>query len=318
MCPNGHIYEARWNDFSSAYRCPSCNSKTSKSEKEIYNFLIKYIKCEENNYKIIPPYELDILIPSKNIAIEYCGLYWHSENNGKDKNYHLDKLKQCQEKGIRLITIFEDEWIHKQNIVMSSLKNILNISNPQKVYARNCEIREINTKTKDIFLNENHLQGKDSSSIKLGATHNRELVSVMTFSKGSIAKGGKTKEGIWELNRFCSKTDYRIIGIASKLFKHFVNKYNPTEVYSYSDRRWFNGNLYINLGFKFEHHSLPNYWYVLGDKRIHRFNFRKNVLENKLTNFNPTLSEWRNMQNNGYDRIWDCGNTKWIWRNYDR
>jgi len=314
MCPNGHIYEVRWNDFSSGYRCPSCNSRTSKSEKEIYDFLIKYMECEENSYKIIPPYELDIFIPSKDIAIEYCGLYWHSENKGKDKNYHLDKLNMCNEKGIKLVTIFEDEWIHKQKIVESRLKQILNCFNNEKIYARKCEIGEIDTKTKDIFLEGNHLQGKDNSSIKLGAIYNGELVSVMTFSQGNTAKGSKAAEGVWELNRFCSKINYRVVGIASKLFKYFIKNYNPKEIYSYSDRRWSIGNLYEVLGFEFIHHSKLNYWYIQQDKRIHRFNFRKSELSKKLYNFDSTLTEWQNMQDNGYNRIWDCGNTKWVWR----
>ena len=66
------------------------------------------------------------------------------------------------------------------------------------------------------------------------------------------------------------------------------------------------------LGFKHTHDSDPNYWYIKQDRRIHRFNFRKNVLKDKLEKFDPSISEWKNMVNNGYNRIWDCGNMKFV------
>ena len=232
---------------------------------------------------------------------------------GKDKNYHLNKLKQCKEVEIKLITIFEDEWLYKKDIVTSRLKSYLNISADEVIYARNCKIKEIDTKTKDLFLEENHLQGKDNSSVKLGAFHNGSLISVMTFSKPSIAKGGTFEEGKYELNRFCSKINTQVTGIASKLLKYFKDKFESVKIYSYSDRRWSIGNLYEILGFDFSHHSDPSYWYIVNNQRIHRFNFRKNVLKDKLDNFDPNLTEWENMKLNGFDRIWDCGNTKWLY-----
>ena len=64
-------------------------------------------------------------MPKLHIAIEYNGLRWHSEEFNKDKNYHLNKLIKCNEKGIRLIQIFEDEWIEKQEIVLKKIKHIL-------------------------------------------------------------------------------------------------------------------------------------------------------------------------------------------------
>uniref|UniRef100_A0A6M3L0P6 Putative Hef-like homing endonuclease n=1 Tax=viral metagenome TaxID=1070528 RepID=A0A6M3L0P6_9ZZZZ len=313
LCPKEHIYYTKWNNWQQGCRCNICSKHASKGEQEISDFIKSLFPNSEQRVRnIIPPQELDILIPTKNLAIEYCGLYWHSENRGKDKNYHLNKLEQCQERGIKLITIFEDEWIHKQKIVESRLKQILNCFNNEKIYARNCAIGEIDTKTKDIFLEGNHLQGKDSSSIRLGAFFDGELVSVMTFSKGNIAKGSSSKEGVYELSRFCSISDYRVVGIASKLLTYFIKGFKPKEVFSYADRRWSDGNLYKKLDFKLEHYTQPNYWYIQKDKRIHRFNFRKSELSKKLDNFDSTLTEWENMQNNGYDRIWDCGNIKFI------
>ncbi len=312
-CEKGHVFEMRWNDFQQGHRCPICMQSISTGEQEIFNFLKSYfLDVYNRDRKLISPKELDIVIPSKKVAIEYCGLYWHSEQMGKERYYHFNKWKQCKDRGYQLITIFEDEWLNHKDIVLSRLSNILKIPNQETIFARKCKIKEIDSKTKNKFLDANHIQGKDRSRIKLGAFFDDRLISVMTFSVPSIAKGKKFKEDVFELNRFCSEQGIICTGIASRLFKYFIKKYKPKEVYSYADIRWSTGKLYSNLGFYFDGYSAPNYWYIYKYKRIHRFNFRKNVLDRKLIEFNPDLTETQNMNNNGFTRVWDCGNLKFI------
>ena len=289
-------------------KCPKCHPRyISSGEKELYEF-IKSLNIDtiENDRNIIKPYELDTYIPSKNTAIEFNGLYWHSDGNGKDKNYHIYKTEECLKNNIQLIHIFEDEWIFKQDIVKSRLKQILNLNNSIRIHARKCEIKEISSKVKNLFLNKYHIQGEDRSLIKLGAFYNDELISVMTFSKGSISKGNKSKELIYELNRFCSNNNYHIPGIASKLLTYFKRNYEWKEIFSYADRRWSGGNLYEQIGFKLEHITKPNYWYVKGLNRIHRFNLRKRPDEPK------DIPEWILRVKDGYYRIWDCGHYKFV------
>jgi len=129
----------------------------------------------------------------------------------------------------------------------------------------------------------------------------------MSFGKRKISK---SQTSLWELIRYATISNFNCVGVASKLFKYFERKYQPTQIISYADRRWSEGNLYYKLGFTLDHISSPNYWYMHKSnylKRMHRYNFRKSTLK-KLKIFNPNLSEWENMKNNGYDRIWDCGN----------
>ena len=129
------------------------------------------------------------------------------------------------------------------------------------------------------------------------------------------ALGSNHKEGVYEMYRFCVKINTVVIGIATKLFSFFVKIYNPTEIISFCDYRYGTGKLYEILKFNSEGKTKPNYWYTMCDgKRYHRFNFRKNVLHKKLKKFNNSLSEWQNMQNNGWDRIWDCGNLRYKWQ----
>jgi len=315
ICPNGHLYKVPWKNWRGKnYRCPKCNEVgISKQELKLLEFIKLVYNGDiiEHDRSIIKPYELDIVIPDKKIAIEYCGLYWHSELLGRDRKYHLNKLNLCEKVGYRLITIFEDEFINNKEIVFSFLKNLLFVSSAQVIYARNCVIKEISVLEARKFCEENHLQGYHGSKIKLGAFHKNELVSVMTFSHGNIAKGSKNIDKVWELNRFCSKINYRVVGISSKLLKYFERNYTWDGIFSYADRRWFSGDLYNNLGFEFNNNTSPNYWYFKNNKRMHRFGLRKTMDDPK------NVTEWEIRKSQGYNRIWDCGNLKFAKYNSD-
>ncbi len=306
-----NVFKSLWGYIQQEYGlCPICyprNQGTSKIENEIIDFIKLNINLEiiENSREIINPKELDIYIPDKKVAIEFNGLYWHSEEF-KDFKYHLDKTKICIEKDIQLVHIFEDEWIFKKDIVKSRLKQILGVNDSQRIHARKCQIKEIDSKTKNEFLEQFHIQGKDNSVIKLGSFYNNELVSVMTFSHGNISKGSKYVKDIWELNRFCSNSNYHIPGIASKLLKYFQRNYEWIEIFSYADRRWSQGNVYYQLGFELDSITKPNYWYLKGGKRIHRFSLRKRPDEPK------DVTEIELRIKDGYKIIWDCGSIKFI------
>lgn len=286
--------------------CMLCG-RNNISENELAEFLEKFVPIIRNKrFKGIK--ELDIFIPSKNIAIEYNGLYWHSDKF-VTKNYHLDKTLNCKKEGIRLIHIFEDEWIFKKEIVKSRLINILGLEN-NKIHARKCKISLISKEEEKEFLKNNHIQGYINSAIRLGLLYNGELVSVMTFSKLRNILGHKNKKNSYELLRFCNKINTFVVGGASKLFKFFTNNFNYEELISYADRRWSCGNLYEKLNFEFCGYTNPNYWYAKQNKRLHRSNFTKNRLVK--SGFPKELTEKDIMNNNGYSRIYDCGNLKFI------
>lgn len=305
----GNIFETVldyvFHDYGICRKCfPFSSSAAEREIREYIESILNDIEIIFNDRKILDGKEIDILIPSKNIGIEFDGVYSHSDKRGITENYHINKTNLANKKGYRLIHIFEDEWLYKKDIVKTRLKRILQVDNSIKIFARNCIIKEINSKMKNDFLINYHIQSWDVSSIKLGAFYNNELVSVMTFSKGNISKGSTATEGIWELNRFCSKPDYSIVGIGGKLLSYFKNNYKWVEIFSYCDRRWSDGNLYIKLGFELCKITKPNYWYIKGTKRIHRFNLRKRADEPK------NISEWKLREAEGYYKIWDCGNFK--------
>lgn len=287
--------------------CKKCSLKYNNQENEIKDFIKSLnISFKSNNRKILDGQELDIYIPSKNLAIEYNGLYWHSEKKVGAK-YHLNKTELCESKDIQLIHIFEDELLFKKNIVKSRLKNILGITE-NKIYGRKCEIREVETKIGNKFLNDNHIQSATGSSIKIGLYYSDELVSLMTFSKPR--KGiGSNYDG-YELVRFVNKLNTTVIGGFSKLLKYFIKTYEPKKIVSYADRRWSQGHVYEKNGFKLDGINKPNYWYIIKQERKHRFGFRKQKLKDE--GFDITKTEKQIMNERGIDRIYDCGTLRFI------
>lgn len=290
--------------------CTNCNpigsSNRSGYEQEVCEFLdtlrISYITNQRIPNKNT---EIDVFIPKYNLGIEINGVYWHNELF-KPKNYHLQKSIDCNINGITLIQIFEDEWLYKKEIVKSILLNKLGVI-PNKIFARNCEIKKVNTKESKKFLEDNHIQGSVNSKVRLGLFYNNELVSLMTFSQGRVIMGGKKTE--WELNRFCNKLNTNVIGAASKLLKHFVKNYESKIIVSYSDNRFFKGEMYEKLGFILKNQTKPNYWYVVNDIRKHRFNYRKSILIKD--GYDKNLTEQEIMLNRKIYRIYDCGNIRW-------
>jgi hypothetical protein len=287
--------------------CLICNplgqSNKSKSEDEIFNFLSEYTNNVKQRVKV-GGVEIDILVDDK-IGIEFNGLWWHNELH-KSNTFHLSKTNICNQNNISLIHIFEDEWLYKKDIVKSILLNRLGFRR-EKIYGRKCELRYVSSIESDNFLNQNHIQGSVKSSVRIGAFYNNEMVSLITFSKGRILMGGKKDE--WELNRFCNKKNMSVIGVFSKMMKKFNEEHNPTKIVSYSDIRLFDGNLYEKNNFTKISTSRPNYWYVVGDVRRHRFHYRKSKLVKD--GFDPNSTEKEIMFNRKIYRIYDCGNIRW-------
>lgn len=291
--------------------CLHCYANKSKAEEEIGVFLQKLLNnCTIlfRNRSILKNSEIDIYVPEKKIGIEYNGIYWHSSANGKTKNYHLYKTEECKHNGIGLIQIFEDEFLEHKNIVFSKLQHIFHKDNFEKVYARKCLVREISYADAICFLNKNHIQGGVKATIYLGLFYNDVLISVMTFIK---------RKNEWELNRFANDISKQVIGSGGKLFSYFIKNYNPQKVKSFADRRWTineDHNLYTLLGFKFNKYILPDYRYVYknGNKRLHKFNFRKKLLAKKY-NLPLSLTESEMAEKIGLNKIYDCGLIKYIW-----
>ena len=281
----------------------------SLGENELAEFILNlgFNDMIRNSRSIIAPLELDIFIPSKKMAIEYNGVYHHSEISGnKDKNYHLNKIEKCLEQVITLIQIYDTEWNNQKDLVKSRIRQKLGISS--RIYARQCNIVELSNAESAGFVDANHIQRACNASIHYGLKYHDELIAVMTFGKSRYNKIAE-----YELLRYCTLPDISVVGGASKLLKHFEIDFNYPSLISYCDRRWNTGNVYKEIGFELHKISKPNYKYHKNSRVLEsRIKYQAHKLSKLLSGYDQTKTEWENMQANGFDRIWDCGNLVYI------
>ena len=297
------------NEFESQFApfriiCETCHPKKEfVSNKEIsvaeWIHSIYSGAIETSNRSIINPYELDIWIPEKKIAIEFDGVYWHSERF-KEKGYHQKKTLLCKEQGIRLIHIPELVWDYQNTMIKEIIKNALGLTE-HKIYARNTICIELDSSTYRNFLFNNHIQGPIDSKYRYGLMHENTLVSVFGYGMSRFKKGEQ------ELHRFCSLMNYNVIGGFQKLLKH-----SGFEGISYIDLNYFDGTGYKEAGFKEIGITEPSYeWYNSTNGKVYsRYQAQKSKLEKILESFDPLLSETQNMELNGYVKIYDSGTLK--------
>jgi hypothetical protein len=297
-------------------RCHTCFpylTNSSAAENELALLITSWgIPLQTSNRSLIPPYELDILLPEHNIAIEFNGLYWHSELGGRrGSTYHLRKYELCKEQGVELIQIFEDEWINKKDIVASIIRSRLGLYTT-RYFARDLAVLGVPIETQRQFLDSHHIQGYIPSTLAIGLYKDEHLLSIATFIHSRYASSA------WELLRYSTLPGTRVVGGLSRLISAFRKIHPEGDVISYCDKRLFTGAGYTAVGFTKLKDSLPNYFYTKSYKeRSSRVKFQKHKLSKLLETFNPELTEWENMQNNGYDRIWDAGNMVFVLTNHD-
>lgn len=275
--------------------------------RDILNdYSIEYVT---NDRTILSGKELDIYIPSKKLAIECNGIYWHSL---KPKEYHHKKWNSCKEHGIQLLTVWEDQIINKPEVVKNIILSRLGIYN-ERIGASRCKIQSVPTKEATVFLDSNHLQGSVNGSIRLGLYYKDRLVSMMVFGKKRKALGSGSKENAYELYRYCNACGVQVIHGAERLFKHFVGNHPGCIVESFSSNDISNGTLYETLGFIHIGDQQASYWYI--DKNLqrhHRYSFRKDMLIRNGAD--PNMTEAEITSGLGLLRIYDSGQQRWIFQ----
>lgn len=303
----------------------------SAMEEDVANFIYSLdsnICLERNIHSIIPPLELDLYLPDYKLGIECNPTSTHNSSvdafTGKPDtalkyNYHRNKTDICEDKEIRLFHIFGYEWMHSRSIIQSMIRNLIK-KNEIKMYARNLTIREVDRSEANEFLENNHRQGRSTSSVRLGLYHENKLISLMTFGHFRSTIGAKedfSTENDWELVRFCNELNTSVVGGASKLFKYFIKNYDPNVIISYSDRAHTSGRLYEVLGFRSLRISDPGYVWVdlKTDKAYHRINAQKRNICEFLKDKDIDLSktEKQIMEEHGFVQVFDSGTITWMW-----
>lgn len=330
ICPKHGVFPQRPKDHLEGHGCSKCYPKISSSEQDCYEFIKQFCPdAVQSDRTVLEGKELDIYIPSKHLAVEINGIYWHNDKQ-KDKRYHFNKFVACKEKGVRLIQITDYEWNKDRAKFEKLLKHAIGVDSGCKVNARQCEVVELTASECKDFYNTYHPQGHASNPVNIALkTKDGEIVAIMSFGFGKTTRGAGrvsgASEAVWELSRFATSCVVR--GGASRLFKAFVRRYNPEQVRSFSMNDWFSGGVYEALGFTPE--------YVTPDYRVfhpksglrpkphwQRRNIPKRLKEigREDINFNPDKSidprtEFQIEDLAGALRIWDSGKIRWTWKN---
>ena len=276
-----------WENYLSIY--------VSSPEEELQTLLKKLnIDFIPHERKILDGMEIDIYIPAKKIGIEFNGDYWHSDAV-KEKNYHFNKSKLAESKGIRLIHIYEYEWNTMRGKIVQLLKIALGVAS-NKIYARECEVREITNQEAKILNNKVHLQNHRNAQVTYGLYYHDELVQLMSFSRTHYNRNLKG-DNSWEIIRGCPGSNNIVVGGVSKLFSHFIKDHSPDEVFSYCDFNKFDGKSYEAIGMKFIGYTGPDKTYLINGVAYKR---------------NPT--KYKEYKEKAEAVIWGAGSKKYLWK----
>jgi len=309
----GNIRETRLKLFESQ-ECPTCSNRgVSRQEEQVKSWIesLGFTTCK---YKFpnntTKKKEIDIFIPSLKLGIEYCGLHWHTEESGKNRTYHINKMKEANSEGIRLITIFEDEWLERQDQVKNFLLSVMN-QNQYKIHGRNTVVKVADKEMANKFYEDNHIQGRPSTTILHIGLYTKDGTMVGCMSFGPHHRGSESKVVV--LNRLAFLHNHTVHGGASKLLSFAISLLKPMgyeKILSWSDNRWSEGKVYAALGFFLEDELGPDYSYVKKDGgRISKQCCRKKDLL-KRGAIGNTESEM--VKSLGYSKIWDCGKKRWV------
>lgn len=314
----GNEFEVTPDSFLRGSRCKVC--KYSTGEGQVCRFIRQLLPGTEviqgDRTHLPNRAEIDIYIPSHNLAIEYDGLTYHTEEHyladkrrkwtkSQAQNRQKWKTEECYKQGIRMVHIFEDEWLEHRDIVEDKLKSILKTP-ATKYYARKLTVKEVPKKDARDFLETNHIQGKTQTSVSVGLYDGNKLLAVQSFCKYTR----KNIPDAWELVRYAALLGTQIVGGFSKCLKWFERNYSPEEVISFADLRWCDRdeNVYLTNGFESTGEVEKKYWYVKPPKRFHKSDFRKRKFKSQYPEiYSPDKTEAEMAREIGLQRIYDCG-----------
>lgn len=285
-------------------------SNLGKTQREMTTWLNSFGFNFKPDVVILEGKELDLYDPEQNLALEFCGLYWHNENSPspRTRSYHHDKWKRCRDKGIKLLTIFDDEWRDRKGICESLILSKLGIFN-RRLQGRKCEVKQISKNEMNSFCDLHHLQGANKlSRVCFGLFHGEEMVGAVDLGNHHRRKD----KGALVLTRLCFMPGVNVVGGASKLFRactEWCASNGIEKIVSWSDNRYSDGGVYGKMGFKMAGELPPDYYYVYIVNPKRRISKQSQSKKKSECPSDMTELEWANSR--GLSRIWDCGKIRW-------
>lgn len=298
ICENRHEWDTLLYQRTGGAKsgCPDCwaSRYSSQPETELQDFLTSLgVSFLSNDKKFLQGKELDIYIPANKLAIEFNGLYWHTEEMGKHPSYHYDKWLACREKGVQLIQIWEDEWNFNPEQIKHMISHKLGLSTQRRVFARKTQVIQLDRTAAKSFLAMNHVQGFAKGSHYLGLTEidnsQSEILAVLVLEDEPSISGK-----LMNIIRYA--TSVTLVGGFTKLLSHVTKEYGPDSYQALADHSVSTGNLFASNGFVAEKVTSPDYMYFTGKKREPK----ENLDEQRLAKLTDSK------------RIWDAGKTLYV------
>ena len=249
--------------------------------------------------------EVDIWIPSHNVAIEVNGVRWHSDLF-RSNNYHQLKTDQLKS-NVRLIQITDLQWNNKNQICRDIIRSAVNKN--ETIYGRKCEIQVAHRTNKLItsFFNENHIDRFIGGNLYIMLKYKDHYVSGIIVGKNRFNNLAEN-----ELLRYVTKGGVTVVGGFSKLINHY-KKICGLSLISYLDKSLFNGSGYDNNENWIRlSDSKPGYFWTNGNDILSRYHTRKNNLSKLFEDVDLTKTENEIMHSHHYYRYFNAGNRRYL------
>lgn len=311
-----HAWRAKPNDRTksvNATGCPKCYARGSRGQTELFEYISELLPNTavwENHIGAVPGrMELDIYLPDKNIAFEFHGLYFHSDGPRGSRTSTSDKVEHCEKAGIDLYIVWEDDWRDRNTIMKRWVSSVVGASEAKKINARDCSVANPEYREVREFLEENHVQGPATGRHYIGLQKDNALVAIAVFSAWG---GGDTLK----LERYATSANVR--GGFSKIMSYLDKTVTYKTVETFADLAYSKGNLYESTGWTEDSRLGPDYKYLYGKKRVHKFNFRKEDFRDSMTAtggrkflYEPGKTEKELADMNKIHRVYDAGKIKY-------
>ena len=294
-CPKHGAFEQKAYSHLAGHGCPACGRITSYAQREVADFITSLgVAVEQDNRTVLGGLHIDIWAPERRVGVEYHGGFWHTK--ARVGNKHREKWERAEEAGIRLIQMFDFEWLERREAAENRLRAIFEPSKP--IAARACELRPLSAVDANAFFKRHHTQGACvRPRASYGLWHGGVLVAAMSFGVGRFSADA------WELLRYASVG--RVAGGFARLFTAFLREHKPDDIVSYCDLRWGNGAVYAANGFVLDGVTAPDYWYVSKARRVSRYAAQHRPK-------GQTEREWA--EEHGYEKVLGVGHQRWVWR----
>lgn len=297
-------------------RCPKCYPKKKSYGEHVILQIVKDavpegIEVLEGDRNLLNGFEVDILVPDLKLAIEYNGIYWHSEYaGGKGMEYHQNKLERLKELGYRLIYVWEDELYKLETTISRTIEEACGAGH--RIDASKCSYKTLvgSDDAVDYYHREGTLGSRVTNHV---LTQGGQPVCIMQLSHRPSKKKGQAGKSVL---RYTALNGYNVKEGFTTLFNHATKLTKGDRVYQAElDPSFDDTAMYEAVGFELVEEKKEQQWYLMKpyqfSRRLSRVEFteRAKLIDDTLRN-DTWLTETR-LAKLGADRVWGVKRQVW-------